>query len=434
MSHTTYPEQPDQKFFDGAAALCLINPEGKILWLNSAARKLSGRKDRLEGKNEAAVFGEPSAAVIVSGRREVRSFLKDSPLGKKLSASALALPNKEDRVETILLFLREKNEEDEEEEEEKLLLTYEGMNMAQVISMAMKLSRIDSPVLISGESGTGKVMLARYIHRNSDRGNGVFADINCAAMPGELLEEELFGRAAENGETEKEGLLSKVAGGTLFLDEINAMSPYIQTRLFYTLNDRMYRPVGGRETLPLACRVIASTDRDLQKMIAAGEFREDLFYMIAVFEIFLPPLRERVSDMRPLLNHLTDHFNRRYGLNRQISSAALSVLARYPWPGNLREMSNTVERLIVMAPEDRIEVFHLPDVIRFQTISEPLSEKGRRSFDDIVAEFESSLIRRSYAEFGSSYEVAKSLKISQSKASRLIRKYCPTHRTRKPSK
>ncbi|MGI5874787.1 MAG: sigma 54-interacting transcriptional regulator [Bacillota bacterium] len=417
--------------FEGKDGVCVTDEQGVILYLNDAAASLAASGGGLVGVDETDVFGGPSAAEICAGQGGARTFPKETPDGRGLTAAAYPLSDENGAVTGLVLFLRERNDGDGVDDDETLLLTYRGTSMSHVITLATKLARIDSTVLISGESGTGKVMLAQYMHRNSNRREGAFASLNCAAMPGEMLEEELFGSVG--GDSEKTGLLSRAAGGTLFLDEINALPLFLQTRLLYTLHEKKYHPVGGRGALPVDCRLIAATDRDLHRMVAAGEFREDLFYMIDVFEISLPPIRERARDVLPLLEYLAERYNRRYGLHRQLSAEALSVLAKYSWPGNLREMNNTMERLIVMAPEDVIESFHLPDPIRFQAIADPGAGVGGGSLDDAVEEVERSVIRRAYDEYGSSYEVARVLKISQSRASRLIRKYCPARRKRGPA-
>ena len=202
------------------------------------------------------------------------------------------------------------------------------------------------------------------------------------------------------------------------------MPGFIQTRLLYTLHERSYHPVGGRKGLPVECRIIVATDQDLHKLIAEGQFREDLYYLMGVFEVMIPPVRERTVDILPLIHFLVERYNRRYDLHRRITDDALDVLVQYAWPGNLREMDNTIERLVVMCPEDLIDVYHLPDHIRFQIVAEQSANADKGSLDRAVADVERAIICRTYEEYGSSYEVARVLKISQSKASRLIRKYC----------
>lgn len=426
MAKKTENETLLSRLDQAAEGICVTDREGKICYLNRAARLLAGTEEVRNGRNEAELFGAPTVAEMCSERQEAVSFLKEKKNGRILTVLSRPLET-EDEKGLIVSFLKPKKE-DADDGDENTLLIYKGNSMSQVFRMASKFANMDSTVLISGESGTGKVMLAQYIHRNSSRRNGAFVSLNCAAMPGELLEEEFFGKTGKNGEIEKPGMLSLAAGGTLFLDEIDALPLFIQTRLLYAFHEKEYHPVGGRSGIPVDCRIITATNRDLHKMVAEGDFREDLFYLIGVFEVTIPPIRERTMDIMPMIRYLSERYNRRYGLHRRLTDGALEVLTEYSWPGNIREMDNTLERLIVMSPEDVIDVYHLPDHIRFQVVAESNPKKERGSLDEAVEEVERAIIRRAYEEYGSSYEVGRVLKISQSKASRLIRKYCVSGR------
>lgn len=410
--------------------VCITDKNGTICYLNKAAAAFTGKDDSFVGKKESDLLGSPAVGDMCADQRESVTFTKETGDGRRLSVCSYPLKTQEKGETFILSFLREKAS-GSADDDENALLTYKGSSMSHVFHLATKFAKIESPVLISGESGTGKVMLARYIHGNSPRRDGAFVSLNCAAIPGDLLEEEFFGKAGKDGETEKPGMLAMAAGGTLLLDEIDALPLFIQTRLLYTFHEKVYHSVGGRKVVPVDCRIIMATDRNLQQMAAEGTFREDLFYMIGVFEVSIPPIRERTMDILPLIRHLAQRYNRRYGLRRLLTDGALAVLSTYTWPGNIREMDNTMERLIVMAPEDVIDVYHLPDHIRFQAVAAGGGQKERSSLDDAVAEVERAIISRAYKEHGSSYEVARVLKISQSKASRLIRKYCSGERNKK---
>ena len=399
--------------------ICLTDLSGNILYMNRSAQVMADETD-FAGKKEWELFGVPSS-VDKCFEREVVSYTKKRDDGRGFSVISQIISAEGE--ECILSVLREKTPEKEEDDIDALLV-YKGSSMSHMLSLAAKLAKIDSTVLIVGESGTGKVMLAQYIHRNSCRKDEPFVSFDCAAMPAELLEEEFFGRVGVNGNLEKPGILAGAAGGTLFLDEIDALPIFIQTRILYALQEKIYNPVGGRKNMAVECRLVAATNRDLSQLVASGDFREDLFYLIDVFEVKVPPIRERVMDIMPLIRYLAERYNKRYGLHRQITEGALDVLVKYDWPGNLREMDNTIERMIVMAPEDIIDVYHLPDNIRFQVVADDNVKKEQSSLDEAVEEVESAIIRRTYEKYKSSYEVARVLKISQSKASRLIRKYC----------
>jgi DNA-binding NtrC family response regulator len=223
-------------------------------------------------------------------------------------------------------------------------------------------------VLVTGESGTGKELVARALHRVSPRADGPFVAVNCAAIPEDLLESELFGheRGAFTGAVaRKVGRFERAHGGTLFLDEIGDMSLVLQAKILRALQEREIERVGGEERIPLDVRVVAATHRDLAALIASGDFREDLFYRLAVVRLHLPPLRERVGDLRPLAMHYAARFARAYGRPlRAVSEEALERLGAHAWPGNVRELRNVVERAVLMVPGDMLLPEHLEMDVR----------------------------------------------------------------------
>jgi transcriptional regulator with PAS, ATPase and Fis domain len=219
-------------------------------------------------------------------------------------------------------------------------------------------------VLVSGESGVGKELVARAIHERSRRAAKPFVAVNCAALSGELLEAELFGYegGAFTGARPKgsPGLFAAADGGTLLLDEIGELELELQAKLLRVLQERVYRRVGGDADLPLDVRIIASTNRDLPAMVAAGSFREDLFYRLNVMSVRVPPLRERASDVAGLAAHFLDHFAREFGRTfRPLGAETLVALERHSWPGNVRELANAIERAALLAPADELEIEHL---------------------------------------------------------------------------
>ncbi|HEX2095009.1 MAG TPA: sigma-54 dependent transcriptional regulator [Longimicrobiaceae bacterium] len=218
-------------------------------------------------------------------------------------------------------------------------------------------------VLVTGESGTGKELVARAVHRMSPRPGGPFVAVNCAAIPEDLLESELFGheRGAFTGAVaRKVGRFERANGGTLFLDEIGDMSLVLQSKILRALQEREIERLGGKERIPLDVRVVAATHRDLPALVEAGEFREDLFYRLAVVRLHLPPLRERTGDLRLLALHYAARFARAYGTAlRAVSPAALERLEAHSWPGNVRELRNVLERAVLLAPGDTLLPEHL---------------------------------------------------------------------------
>src|SRR5262245_14282766 len=235
--------------------------------------------------------------------------------------------------------------------------------MAQVLELVGRVAPTDATVLIHGESGVGKEVIAKALHHASTRARGPFVAINCAALPENLLESELFGhvRGAFTGAaTAKKGLFEEAHGGTLLLDEIGEMTPSLQAKLLRTLQSGEVRPVGSTQASLVDVRVVAATNRDLEQMIRQGGFREDLFYRLNVISLAVPPLRERREDITRLAEHFLARLAERQGRVLRLSPAAMDRLLRYPWPGNVRELENAMERTAILARGDVIEPEDLP--------------------------------------------------------------------------
>ncbi len=223
-------------------------------------------------------------------------------------------------------------------------------------------------VLILGESGTGKELAAQAIHAQSQRKEEMFVEVNCAAIPEDLIESELFGHtkgAFPGAVTEKEGKFRRAHGGTLFLDEVGDMSLKTQSKVLRTLEEQRFTPVGSGEATTVDVRVIASTNKDLEEEISKGNFREDLFYRLNVIPFFVPPLRERQEDIPLLARHFLKEFSVAYGRRpREIADGAIETLMRYSWPGNVRELRNVIERIVIMNPTTaRFDRKHLPPLV-----------------------------------------------------------------------
>ena len=231
--------------------------------------------------------------------------------------------------------------------------------LQEVFGLIRKVAPASAPVLLLGESGTGKEMAALAIHRRSPRKSGPFVPINCSAIPENLLESELFGHekgAFTGADRERKGLIETADGGTLFLDEIGDLPPAFQVKLLRFLQEQNFQRVGGRQTLQADVRVVAATNADLKGRIAAGNFREDLYFRLAVVVLHLPPLRDREDDVALVARTLLERFaalNSKTGLS--FAPDALRVLMRYAWPGNVRELQNRVQRAVIMADGKRIQ-------------------------------------------------------------------------------
>ncbi|MBI3328260.1 MAG: sigma-54-dependent Fis family transcriptional regulator, partial [Nitrospinae bacterium] len=262
--------------------------------------------------------------------------------------------------------------------------------MEQVYRLIEKVSAISSNVLITGESGTGKELVARAIHYNSERAEGPFVPLNCGALTESLLESELFGHikgAFTGAIANQEGFFRKADGGTLFLDEISEVSPALQVKLLRAIQEREVIPVGGRDPSKFDVRLIAATNKDPEKEVTRGAFREDLFYRINVISIALPPLRHRKEDIPLLGNHFLQKYAERFGKPRtKISAEAMRVLVNHDWPGNVRELENIIERAVALSEGDTIVMgdfpekivqakIHLPDIDDYAMTLDALEEQ-----------------------------------------------------------
>ena len=280
-----------------------------------------------------------------------------------------------------------------------------------------------------GESGTGKELVAKGIHLQSPMAKGPFIAVNCATVPENLLESELFGyeKGAFTGATaSKMGKFELADKGTLFLDEIGDIPPSIQVKLLRFLQEHTFERVGGVKTIKVDVRIIAATNRDLESMVKEGKFREDLFWRLNVVPIFLPPLRDRREDIPVLVSHFLDHFNKEYNKNVSIDGEALRLLIRYSWPGNVRELENTIERLVVLSENDIITSRDLPTHIKTSLdVSNCIKESfSMDSLKKEIEEIEKLRIINTLKAFNfNQTKAAKALGITQRQIGYKIKKY-----------
>ena len=276
-----------------------------------------------------------------------------------------------------------KTEVDKLKEREDMLLGFHNIlgksaNMLGIFRMVEEVAGHNTNVLVQGASGTGKELLARAIHKQGDRSSKPFVDVNCAAIPGGLLESELFGYEAgafTDAKKRKTGLLEYASGGTLLLDEIGEMPMPLQAKFLRVLEDGYVRRLGGTENIPIDVRFIFSTNRDLNRMVADGAFREDLYYRISVVPILIPPLRERNEDIIILAQYFLKEFNKKFGKKvKGFSKEARQILLTYPWPGNVRELKNIIERVMIVQDVGTIITpDYLPAEIKVMAIGERIS-------------------------------------------------------------
>jgi Nif-specific regulatory protein len=281
----------------------------------------------------------------------------------------------------------------------------------QMYEQMAQVSSTNTTVLIRGESGTGKELVAHSIHYNSPRANKPFVKVSCAALPDSLIESELFGyeRGAFTGaEQRKKGRFELAEGGTLFLDEIGDINLATQVKLLRVLQEREFERLGSTETVKVNVRLVAATNKDMERAIASGTFREDLYYRLNVFTIFVPPLRERKADLLLLVDHFLEKFAREHRKTiKRISTPAIDMLMSYHWPGNVRELENTLERAVLMSDGQVIHGHHLPPSLQTAEASGTVT---RVSLSDAVAGFEKDLIQ----------DALKTTRGNRAKAARLL--------------
>ena len=283
--------------------------------------------------------------------------------------------------------------------------------MRQIFEQVTQVSGTNTTALIRGESGTGKELIAHAIHYSSLRAKKPFVKVSCAALPDSLIESELFGYekgAFTGAESRKKGRFEMAEGGTLFLDEIGDINLSTQVKLLRVLQEREFERVGGTETIKANVRLIAATNKDLEKAMAAGTFREDLYYRLNVFTLFVPPLRERKPDMLLLVDHFLEKFAREHKRNiKRISTPAIDMLASYHWPGNVRELENTLERAVLMCDGEVVHGHHLPPSLQTAEASGTVT---RVSLRDAVGAYEKDLLA----------DALKTTRGNRAKAARLL--------------
>jgi len=292
-----------------------------------------------------------------------------------------------------------------------------------VMEMITIVADADSTVLIEGETGTGKEIVARMIHKNCRRKDAPFITINCGALSASLLESELFGYepGAFTGADKKGkvGLFEAAAGGTLFLDEIGEMPIEMQAKLLRAIEEKKIRRIGSNEERVVDIRILAATNKDLKTMVDAGLFREDLFYRLNVIRIFVPPLRERKEDIPELMWHFLKKFNQQYGTKTVISGELVTKFMSYNWPGNVRQLENTIERLVVLRRGSTLDMESIADDIIFPG-DQILTEK---TLKEILEEKERDVILHTYEKHKSTRETARRLGVSQPTIVRKLQKY-----------
>ena len=327
--------------------------------------------DGLDVLEKIRALDDPPEVIMISGHGTIETAVRATKLGAyDFAEKPLSLERTLILVKNAIESrrLRNENRDLRKQVQSKAVIAGESVPMKALRQQIALMAPTNGRVLIYGESGTGKELVAHAIHMQSLRKDDMFVEINCAALPEDLIDSELFGHRKSSfpgATSDKEGKFQRADHGTLFLDEVGDMSLKTQAKVLRTLEEQRFVPVGSDDSVTVDVRVIASTNKDLEDEIARGNFREDLFYRLNVIPFLVPPLRERKEDIPLLARHFLKEFASAYGRRpREITDEAIESLMRYSWPGNVRELRNVIERIVIMNPTTfRFERKHLPPLV-----------------------------------------------------------------------
>jgi len=409
----------NDKLFKGFSAEDIVIDDGEVFFSDSGSdieRFDVANTEILQARNEKSLSDEliPEGGIIkiVNNAKELEKVKKELRDIREVA----------EKYEDELEFLRwEQTKTDD--------VIAASPAMKKIINMAVKVAKVDSTVLIQGQSGVGKGVLSQIIHNNSGRKDGPFIKIDCSLIPENLLESELFGYvegsftgAVKGG---KIGLIELANGGTLFLDEIGDLPLGLQAKLLRVLQDRVIVKVGATEQIPVDIRVIAATNRDLQEMVEQKTFRRDLYYRLNVVPIEIPPLSERYDDVKIMIQLCLKRYNAEYDLKKRIDPAAMRLLLDYQWPGNVRELENVIEYLVVTTNSDLIEKENLPKEVYDSSgkIGADISFGDGVSLKEAVDMVEEKMLREAMLRSGSPAEMAERLKVDRSTIVRKMQKH-----------
>ncbi|QEK13643.1 CBS domain-containing protein [Crassaminicella thermophila] len=439
--------------YDG---IYLTDGEANTLRINKAYERITGvKREEMLGSNmcdlEKKGYISESATLRVLKTGKTTTIHQKFRTGKNALVTSTPIFDENGKISMVVTNVRditelaklkeqlEKNKElaqkyysEIEEMRLQLLNTLhivaEDEKMLQTMRLAKRVAKVDTTVLLLGETGVGKEEVAKFIHKNSNRKKNQFIKINCGAIPENLIESELFGyeKGAFTGANKegKVGLFEVADGGTLFLDEVGELSLDMQVKLLRVLQEQEVKRVGGTMPIKIDVRILAATNRNLEEMVKEKRFREDLYYRLNVVPINILPLRERRGDIIPLIRYFLSGLNRKYGWNKEFSKDALECLYEYDWPGNVREVKNIVERVFIMSNQEKITSEELPKNIFCKNVNESLTDTSEiLPLRDAVAKLEKELIDKAFEKYGNVRSAAKVLGIDASTFVRKRKKY-----------
>ena len=362
------------------------------------------------------VFHEGELDIIICTEMDITDVIKLKALLDKQKSIAQKYKSE---------IMRIKNQLNTDSDE---IVSY-NLEMIRIKEMAIKIGAMDATVVITGESGTGKEVVANLIQKNSKRADKAFIKVNCAAIPETLFESEFFGYekgtftgANVNG---KMGIFEMANGGTLFLDEIGELPLAMQSKVLRVIQEKEVSRIGGEENKPVDVRIIAATNRNLKKEMEKGNFRSDLYYRLFVVPINIPPLRQRKEDIAPLTNYFLNKFNAMYEVKKEISSEAIKAMEKYNWYGNVRELRNIIERLVVSVAGNTISAFQVEMCLKEDNFNnaEPVKNGENATLDELIENYEKQIIIQAVEECGTLTAAAQKLNVNKSTISRKLKKY-----------
>ncbi len=445
--------------YDG---ILVTDPEGKILYVNSSYERVAEiKKEDMKGKSMRDLMNPvwmPNAvSYVVMEQKQTVSKRQITKSGRNIIVTGKPIFDKKGAVKKIVINARDITEiyqlreeliksqkmgkmymdsyndlsEEHNDKDSRNLLAV-SKQMQEVLALAEKVANFQATVLILGESGVGKEEVAKYIHRNSIRKDKPFMTINCGAIPSNLLESELFGyeKGAFTGAGQygKEGLLEAADGGVAFLDEIGETPLDFQVKLLRFMETKEIRRVGAVNGKTIDVRIVAATNRDLEAMVEEGTFREDLFYRLNVVKINVPPLRKRKDDIAPLAIFFLSQFNKKYGQNKILTYDVIKEFAKYPWPGNVRQLKNVIENMVVVSNNEYLQTDDLPweremAVSPNRKIVQNVFESEEISLIEATELLEKMMLERAIETCKTTREIADKLKVNQSTIVRKMQKY-----------
>ncbi len=429
-------------------AIFIDDAQGFTIWINKASEELYkiSRKEII-GKHvsflENTGIFTPSVARIVMEKKKEVSIIHENKDGKRLLTTGIPIMDRANNMSKIITTTHDitelinlQNQLESFQNTLSGLNVQEGFNdivanspsMYNVIQLTKRLSDIDSTVLITGESGVGKGVIAKLLHENGSRREYPFVKVNCGAIPENLIESELFGyeSGAFTGSRKdgKKGLFETADKGTIFLDEISELPLNLQVKLLQVIQEREITRVGSVESIPIDVRIISASNKDLMAMVHEGKFREDLYYRLNVVPIGIPPLRERPEDIIPMIRIFLNQNNIKMKEHKEIDSKAIATLMKYPWPGNVRELQNIIERLVITTKGTVILPENLPSFIYENTSGvESTVISAGRNLKDALDHAERDILLKAQEQYKTTRAMAKALGVSQPTIVRKLQKY-----------